>query len=162
GGPAGVHRRPAWAEGGVTATVKMLGTTKVIYEDSEDAELEDTPPVAAPMVVASSESMFTTMDPAQVTPDVVMLEQVAGLLARAVKVEDVKKICDQATAAANFLRSQKAGEQVIADTTEIMVRAERRLGELLREMEKSGARASGKGRRPKVSQAATLPEMGIT
>jgi len=91
----------------------------------------------------------------------VALEQAARMIAEAGRVDDVKEIRDRAMAFAHYARERDLGRQASIDAAEIKVRAERRLGELLAEMDRAG-----RGRQPSKCSTAehlpTLPDMGIT
>lgn len=90
-------------------------------------------------------------------------------LAEGHRVDGVKSIRDKAVAMQAYARQSKDAT-LIAQATEIRMRAERRAGELLREMEKNkGARGNPGGRGAKVvrSQEATaqlpkLSDLGVT
>jgi hypothetical protein len=95
-----------------------------------------------------------------------MVEQARNLLRQAVRVDEAKRIHDQATAVKVYLRASKAAKAAIDDAGEIQVFAARRMGELLKEQKKTGKRAR-RGQRKQMSRAgtsepATLSEMGLT
>jgi DNA modification methylase len=75
-------------------------------------------------------------------------------LAKAARVDEVKKIRDAAAAFAAYAKLAK-DTQLIRDATEIKLRAERRGGQMLIEMGDHGKRHDGKGRKER-SQPATL------
>jgi hypothetical protein len=89
-------------------------------------------------------------------------------LAAAYRVDEVKSVRDKAMAMK--LYAQQARDRVLIDhATEIKLRAERRAGELLREMEKNkGARSQshpktgGNGKRPPVDPTPTLADLGVS
>ena len=63
------------------------------------------------------------------------VERARDLLAKAVQVDEVKKLRDQAAAMRAYLRQQKAGLAAEQDAAAIVMLAQRRLGELTRAME---------------------------
>lgn len=81
-------------------------------------------------------------------------------LAEAHRVDEVKDIRDKALALAAYAQQAKDTEMV-GWATEIKIRAERRAGELLREMEKTGERA-GRGQPKVMSHDTTLPDLSIS
>ena len=85
-------------------------------------------------------------------------------LAEAHRVDEVKKVRDQAMAVALYARQAK-DQQMIQWATEIKIRAERRTGELLRATVKARQR-QGKGRpqknAPSDGHLPTLIELGIS
>lgn len=86
-------------------------------------------------------------------------EAMRTAIARCEKVDEISKLANQAVAAqAYFRQSQDVENEMHA--SRIRVRAERRLGEILKLMTASGQRAN-KGRAAEMSRGATLPEMGI-
>mgnify|MGYP001566717098 CR=1 FL=1 len=98
--------------------------------------------------------------------DALDVEKARDYLARAVSVPDVRDLRDKAQAVAVYLRSRNASAEAQNDAAEIKLRAERRLGELTREMPKApGAREAGtrRGRTigPRQADAPTLASQGI-
>jgi N6-adenosine-specific RNA methylase IME4 len=70
-------------------------------------------------------------------------------LAKCVRIDEVKKIHDKAAAMQEYARRAKDGS-LIRDATRLRMHAERRAGELLREMEKNkGARGGGRKDAPR-------------
>lgn len=83
-------------------------------------------------------------------------------LAAAHRVDEVKAIRDKAEAVRVY--AKQAGDfELQNQAAEIRIRAERRAGELLVDMQTSGERqAKERGRPAKVSSPTTLPKLGIT
>lgn len=97
------------------------------------------------------------------------VEKARAFLARCRDVDEVKSLRDKAEAVSRYMRTREAGEEMAIDASVIARRAERRLGELLREMPKAkGATAAagpGRGKRGSVQEprfdAPTLADRGI-
>lgn len=96
------------------------------------------------------------------------VEKAQQFLAQSRDVDEVRDVADKAKAVALYLRSRSASLESQNDAAEIRLRAERRLGELTKEMPKAkGVRMAGGGRgaggpvvRPP-AQAPTLKDQGI-
>jgi hypothetical protein len=83
----------------------------------------------------------------------VPLEQACRLLAEVRTVPEARQLRDQAEVFRHYLSQQQGGFTAMQDAAEIKVRAERRLGELLREtVNHEGSKGVGRTMRP------TLPE----
>ena len=107
----------------------------------------------------SDESALTTSEP---TPRGIMLLTAARrALAEAKTIDDLKSIRDQGHAALHWAKQQRdIGVDARNDAAEIVLRAERRLGEMLAEMPKQhGARPGDAGLHDVTPQ--TLEEFGI-
>jgi len=73
------------------------------------------------------------------------VERAQAMLAACVAVDEAKELRDQAKAMAVYERTRKAGKESEVYITEIVARAERRMGQLLKEAPKqNGARGAGK------------------
>lgn len=68
----------------------------------------------------------------------VKLNEACRALSEAKSVDEVKEIRDKAEAIRHFLAKQNGSQEAMLDAAEIKVRAERRLGELLKETVKAG------------------------
>lgn len=89
------------------------------------------------------------------------VERASKELARLKDVDRVKDIADKAAAVRGWLRAQGFALEAQNDAAEIMIRAQRRAGEILRAMPKAlGARNVGKSGGSKL-QPPTLEEQGI-
>jgi hypothetical protein len=86
-------------------------------------------------------------------------------LAEATRIDEVEDIRDKSLAMQIYAEQTK-NHSLVQNTIALRLRAERRMGELLREMKDRGERDSGKGNRNPAlkSQAATpkLSDLGVT
>ncbi len=96
------------------------------------------------------------------------VEKARTFLARCLKVDEVKEVRDQARAVGLYQRSRRASIEAQNDAAEIALRAERRLGELLRKLDKNkgtvtvgGGGPSG-GRIVRPPEKPTLSNLGIS
>lgn len=81
----------------------------------------------------------------------VKIDQARKALAEAKSLPDVKRIRDQASTVEHYMRRQQYSLEAIADASELKLRAERRLGELLAATVKAG--------NPELSQAGTITKL---
>ena len=83
-------------------------------------------------------------------------------LEKASTVQEVKQVIDLAEAARVLAHKAQLGMETANEAAEIRFRAERKAGQMLIEMEKSGERATGANGRPKkASQVVTLSSLNI-
>src|SRR5262245_14934140 len=100
------------------------------------------------------------VEAAQASHSLTLMQRAAVALAEARTIDDVKEIRDQATAARIYAEKRNLGRQTIADASAIKLRAERRLGAMLKDVVPHGG-----GRPPKLSCGSTvfkLDDIGIT
>ena len=98
---------------------------------------------------------------APLAPALVKLDQARQLLAALQNVDEVKAIRDQAEAMRVYARQAGLGLDAQNHAAEIKLRAERRAGELLRDMEKQ-APGDYRKRYPADTVPPTLEEVGVT
>ena len=100
--------------------------------------------------------------------DLVYLGQAQNALAQITRVEDVKEVRDRAEALRVYARRSKEGIELQNQAAEVKLRAERRGGELLKEMKAQGARVNHGGDRKSkyrddtLMDAPTLEDLGLT
>lgn len=99
-------------------------------------------------------------------PRLIKYDAARKALERAHRVDEAKDWRDKALAVAAYARQVKDGD-MIRWATEIKVRAERRMGELLREMDKHPGGGPGRGKKnqsppPTSFSGATLKSLGLT
>lgn len=104
---------------------------------------------------------MTNIVPQVHIPQLARLEAAKKALAEAVTIDEVKDIRDKAESIRAYYRQQKDGLDAQNNAAELKIRAERRLGELLAEMEKNpGTRLLG-GHTMLPPETPTLAELGI-
>lgn len=101
--------------------------------------------------------------PAAPTGKLLTVEKAQQFLAQSKNVDEVRDVADKAKAVALYLRSRNASIESQNDAAEIRLRAERRLGELTKEMERASGGRPGKTAREsrEVSKGAALKAAGI-
>ena len=99
--------------------------------------------------------------------DLERLSQARKMLARAVSLPDIKQVHDLATAAVQYAKAAKLGRPLQNDAAKVVLLAERKAGEKLRELERDQGRA-GVPKRSRTSEdvrspyAAALDESGTS
>lgn len=88
-----------------------------------------------------------------------VLEEATRMLAECRTVDEAKKVRDLAAAARVYAREAELGFEAENYASEIKLKAERRVGEILRQMAAQGERATG--RPDKQSQPVILSDLGI-
>jgi len=94
----------------------------------------------------------------------VKYEAAKRMLAEARSIDEVKQVRDQAEALRLYVKQQGENQAMQNDIAEIKLRAERRAGELLREMEKhpAGRPAENRSHHATDFEPPTLSDLGIT
>lgn len=98
------------------------------------------------------------------SPATLRIEEARSLLAKCRTIDEAKDIRDKAEAVRVYLRQKDASGQAQNDAAEIKVRAERRLGELLRDMRVRGERRAKQENLSKSHRGTstpTLEDLGI-
>jgi hypothetical protein len=96
------------------------------------------------------------------------VEKARDMLARCVDLDEAHGIRDTARAAETYFRSVKAGREAQNAATEIVARAERRMGELTAKMPKVAPEDKSRGRGKigpsagPISKTSTLKDLGVT
>ena len=94
-----------------------------------------------------------------VTGGAIDLERVAAYLATAKNIDEVREIRDKAQAIEAYQRKRKVSLQAQLDAAEIALRAERRLGELCKEV--TGGKAGGRNAKAKLHDVTLLSDLDI-
>lgn len=97
--------------------------------------------------------MTTRLAPTR-PPGQLDVEKARTLLAKCRDVDEAKRIRDQAAALQVYARKRKAADESVIDAAEIKVRAERRIGELTKAMEKVDKATAAKMRKDRAGPAA--------
>jgi len=99
---------------------------------------------------------------AKATEGLLRVEKARAMLAEAVSVDEVKQIRDQSLAMKAYAKTQKAGHAIALDAAEIQLRAEVRLGEMLRELPKDmGGRPSKTAAKVAGVKTPAIEDIGI-
>lgn len=108
---------------------------------------------------------------AKPVPQQLKIEKAREMLAACRRVDEAKSIRDQAVAIRIYFRQQNASREAQNDAAEIKVRAERRIGELTRVLEKAPSPKTGKagpgrgkraGTKDMFSKGRALKEIGVS
>lgn len=105
----------------------------------------------------------------EAAPAQLSVERARDLIAEARGLDEVKKVRDVAIAMKAYAREQKAGLAIKVDACEIIMRADRRLGELARGLPKATKSEAASARRDRtgpsvgpVTKQAALADLGAT
>lgn len=90
------------------------------------------------------------------------VETAAGYLASATDMHEIKDIRDKAQAVSYYLRTHEAAEGAIEAAAEIVLRAERRLGQLCKEVTGGKAGGGSRGSKDKSNSVSLLSDLDIT
>jgi len=94
--------------------------------------------------------------------DLVLIDQAKQAIIQATRVDEIKTIIDKAEAIRLYYKKAKDGLEIQNRAAEIKLRAERRAGELIRELDLArGKRTDLVARRDQVNGKKTLSELGI-
>ena len=131
-------------------------------EDRPDSQLHllDSPPDQTTQPVADAD--IIPAEPAEPV-QLMLFDRARAALAELRSIDEVKSVRDKAVAMAEYARQAK-DSSLIDYATEIRARAERRCGEILREMSARGERHKGHGDQKTESQRAIpkLADIGVT
>lgn len=136
---------------------QVLAAESVVMEEHHEPAVE---------LLEREEATAAALVPAQAPQalgEELDIERAVRLLAECQTVDAAKQIQDRAEAVKVYLREQRAGTELHLRAAEIVVRANRRIGELLLEYRKAGLLAGRGGDRKSKSQSDTLKtaDLGI-
>ena len=97
--------------------------------------------------------------------DLTLLSSAQQALAEARTVDEAKDICDRAAAVRAYVQKARLGRELVIEAATIRIRAERRLGQMLREVPLANAAAGNQYTGPDpeaTSNAVRLEDLGIT